>query len=243
MPYNRQNEGHPRRGRRHCRWQESLNSIMESGTEQPFVLDINVGQRLRELRAERSLSIRSLADLSGLNFNTLSLIENGKSSPSVSTLQQISTALGIPITAFFETSARKEVIFQKSEQRPRAEFAHGQIEDMGCGLTLGNGIPLLISLKGGADSGTNPMTHTGQEFVFCLEGSIHYSVGKEVYIIEEGDSLIFEAHLPHRWINKNQTTARLMLILCPADDRDNLAEQHFIKDMSGPERVGAEKSG
>ena len=54
---------------------------------------IDVGSRLRMLRAGASLSIRALAEMSGLNVNTLSLIENGKTSPSVSTLQQLAGAL------------------------------------------------------------------------------------------------------------------------------------------------------
>ena len=71
---------------------------------------VDVGHCLRKLRAERDLSIRSLAERSGLNVNTLSLIENGKSSPSVSTLQQLATALEVPITAFFESDIPKNNI-------------------------------------------------------------------------------------------------------------------------------------
>ena len=66
-------------------------------------LEVSVGHGLRKLRSEHNLSIRALAEKSGLAVNTLSLIENGKTSPSCSTLQQIATALGVPITAFFET--------------------------------------------------------------------------------------------------------------------------------------------
>jgi transcriptional regulator with XRE-family HTH domain len=217
--------------RRHRHWRDSLMAIMEPATENPATAEINVGQRLRELRAKRSLSIRSLAELSGLNFNTLSLIENGKTSPSVSTLQQLSMALGVPITAFFETaSVPKDVLYQKSGQRPKAEFTHGLLEDLGSGLTLGEGVPLLITLKPGADSGPNAISHTGQEFVYCLEGCLHYTVGSQVYILETGDSLIFEAHLPHRWENKSQAISRSLLILCPADEKDISAEQHFMTE-------------
>jgi DNA-binding XRE family transcriptional regulator len=58
--------------------------------------EVNVGCRLRELRAERGISIRALAEQSGLNVNTLSLIENGKTSPSVSTFQQIAFPFAAP---------------------------------------------------------------------------------------------------------------------------------------------------
>jgi transcriptional regulator with XRE-family HTH domain len=233
MPNRRQGGIHPRMARRHRHWHDSLMAIMEPVGEHPAADEIDVGRRLRELRTKRGLSIRSLAEMSDLNFNTLSLIENGKSSPSVSTLQQLSMALGIPIAAFFELAvAPRNVLFQKSGQRPKAEFNHGLIEDLGSGLTLGEGVPLLITLKPGADSGPTAISHTGEEFVYCLEGCLHYTVGSQVYVLETGDSLIFEAHLPHCWGNRSQTLSRSLLILCPADEKDQSAEQHFVPEKA-----------
>ena len=72
-----------------------------AGRSHPETTGVNVGKRLRALRRERRLSIRELAEKSHLAINTLSLIENNKTSPSVSTLQQLSTALGVTITSFF----------------------------------------------------------------------------------------------------------------------------------------------
>ncbi len=96
--------------------------------------EIDVGQRLRELRAGRGLSLRALAELSGLNVNTLSLIENRRTSPSVSTLQQLAQTLQVPLSAFFETNhIDKLVVHQKAGNRPLAAFTHGSIEDLGAG--------------------------------------------------------------------------------------------------------------
>ncbi len=235
MRSNNQSPGHPLfRARRHRRWQESLAAILEPVDKTPPADEINVGRCLRALRTRRGLSIRSLAELSGLNFNTLSLIENSKTSPSVSTLQQLSTALNVPITAFFETETEpQQVVYQKACQRPQAQFSHGRIEDLGNGLALGQGVPLLITLEPGADSSSNMIVHTGQEFVFCLEGRLNYTVGAETYILEAGDSLIFEAYLPHRWENKERSPSRSLLILCPADEKDSPAGQHFMPEEAG----------
>ena len=84
-------------------------SIVDPNTDRSDCsgIDINVGRHLRELRAGRGLSIRALAEQSRLNVNTLSLIENSRTSPSVSTLQQLASALDVPITAFFETDIPK----------------------------------------------------------------------------------------------------------------------------------------
>ena len=69
---------------------------------------LDVGKILRIMREERDISMRSLARDSGLSANALSMIERGLTSPSVSTLNKIATALGIPITAFFRTEPSKQ---------------------------------------------------------------------------------------------------------------------------------------
>ena len=190
--------------------------------------DINVGRRLRELRAERSLSIRALAEQSGLNVNTLSLIENGKTSPSVSTLQQVAAALKTPITAFFEIeTAPQRIVYQKADNRRAAAFAHGTLADLGTGFSRPGLEPFIVTLEPQADSGDTPIVHTGLEFVFCLEGRIGYEVDGQAFILEPGDSLVFEAHLPHRWHNAGESPSRSLLLLCPADERDRPDEKHF----------------
>jgi DNA-binding XRE family transcriptional regulator len=192
--------------------------------------EIEVGRRLRELRASRGLSIRALAEQSGLNVNTLSLIENQRTSPSVSTLQQLAQSLQVPISAFFETDhGDKQVVHQKSGARPHAAFTYGSIEDLGAGMSRFGAEPLIVTLAPRADSGKTPIVHTGREFVYCLEGHIAYTVDIEIYLLEPGDSLLFEAYLPHYWKNLDATPSRNLLVLCPMDERDNPTERHFSR--------------
>jgi transcriptional regulator with XRE-family HTH domain len=230
------NPAHPyghRGGRpgRHRRLQQALRETMNAPNTAPAGADIDVGSRLRALRAEQGLSIRTLAVMSGLNVNTLSLIENGKTSPSVSTLQQLAAALQLPIAAFFVVDTPKHNIsFLKAGQRPRAAFAHGTLEDLGGGLTLRGGEPYEITLEPNADSGETPLVHTGYEFVYCLEGSLNYTIEERAYPLQPGDSLLFEAHLPHRWQNRGKNPSRSLLVLCPADDEDYPTEQHFVPE-------------
>ncbi|MBN1538283.1 MAG: cupin domain-containing protein [Anaerolineales bacterium] len=193
--------------------------------------EVNVGKKLREIRIASGLSIRSLAKMSGLNTNTLSLIENGKTSPSVSTLQQLAEALRVQITAFFETERpEKREVFQKNGKRIQAKFSHGKLENLGTGLSVFGGQPFLVTLNPKADSGPLPIVHTGHEFVFCLEGSLLYCIEDRTYLLEPGDSLIFEAHQPHRWSNPGDIETRSLLILCPTDGRDHPVEQHFLPE-------------
>jgi transcriptional regulator with XRE-family HTH domain len=189
---------------------------------------VNVGRRLRELRAEHDLSIRALAEKSGLAINTLSLIENAKTSPSVSTLQQIAAALNVQITAFFETGTPpNSIAYVKANQRHSAKFTHGMLEDLGAGLTSRAVEPFLVTLEPSTGSGANPIVHTGYEFVYCLTGRIVYIIEDRTFLLEPGDSLLFESHLPHRWQNADAGPSQALLVLFPADERDQPTERHF----------------
>jgi len=218
---------HPQQKRRRQRLHGITTDQNQAISDCPSV-EINVGRHLRELRTRRNLSIRSLAEQSGLNVNTLSLIENSKTSPSVSTLQQLASALDVPITAFFETDTPKNNIsYQRVGQRPQAAFAHGTLEDLGAGLTLQGGQPFLVTLEPKTNSGSTPIVHTGLELVFCLEGHLSYTIEEQVYPLEPGDSLLFEAYLPHCWQNTGETASRSLLIMCPLDESDHPTERHF----------------
>jgi transcriptional regulator with XRE-family HTH domain len=190
--------------------------------------EVNVGRRLRELRLERGLSIRALAEQSGLNVNTLSFIENGKTSPSVSTLQQVAAALELPINAFFETrNSPQAIVYQKAGNSQPVAFTHGTLADLSAGFARPGLEPFVVTLEPQAGSGETPIVHTGLEFVYCLEGRIVYEVEGQVFPLGPGDSLLFEAHLPHCWRNAEDSPSRSLLVLCPADERDHPDERHF----------------
>jgi transcriptional regulator with XRE-family HTH domain len=192
--------------------------------------DTSVGKRVREIRILRGLSMRALAEKSGLNINTLSLIENERTSPSVSTLQQIAQSLQVFVTEFFQRNhGNKRLVYQKRGKRPWVAFEYSTMEDLAPGMPRFGAEPIIVTLEPNADSGKRPIVHTGREFVYCLDGHISYTVDNESYLLESGDSLIFEAYLPHHWKNIDATPSRALLVLCPMDDRDQPKERHFAR--------------
>jgi transcriptional regulator with XRE-family HTH domain len=223
----------PRKGppfgkRRGIHWQywQPLEGRPAECTEAAMAID--VGGSVRRLREGRGYSLRVLADKSGLAINTLSLIENGKSSPSVSTLQQLAVALEIPITALFETeAAENNIAYVKSDRRPLATFEHGFLEDLGAGSRIRAVEPFVVTQEPGTGNGAQEIVHTGYEFIYCLEGRIAYTIDGFTYLLEPGDSLLFEAHLPHHWQNLSRSISRWLLILYSTDDHDRPTERHF----------------
>lgn len=99
--------------------------------------------------------------------------------------------------------------------------------DLGAGLTFRGGQPLLVTIEPHANSGSTPIVHTGHEFVFCLEGCNAFTIEAQNYILEPGDSLVFEADLPHCWQNASGGPSRSLLIMCPMDEGDDPTTRHF----------------
>ncbi|MBN2547744.1 MAG: cupin domain-containing protein [Anaerolineales bacterium] len=229
QPEDEDGGSHPRRRRRRRDFLEALQQSQAVGR----IPLVDVGQRLREIRMDCGFTIRDLARKSGLNVNTLSMIENGKASPSLETLQQLSFTLETPIAAFFEDNRPKnKIAHYKASQRPSITFAHGTLEDLGTGMPRRGAETFLVTLKPHSNSGENLMVHTGREAVFCLEGQLTYTIEDQAFLLEPGDSLFFEAHLPHRWQNTGATPARTLLVLCPSDEQDRPTERHFAPETT-----------
>ena len=188
----------------------------------------DVGSRLRDYRQDRGLSLRALAELCELSPNTISLIERGITSPSVSTLQRLATALGVPITSFFtESVERMQVIMTRAQDRARSGSGSVVLESLGYGLQEQACDPFFVTLKPGASSGDQMMVHTGHELVFCLAGELDYQIAGEHYRLKPGDALLFHADLPHRWRNPGSEPVVFLLVMQVIEERHESVDQHL----------------
>ena len=175
---------------------------------------VDVAARLHDLREEQRMSMRALAQKSGLSANALSMIERGRASPSVSTLMKLADALGISITEFFgSVQTREDIVLVRSDERTRVSFARGLWEGLGGERFNGRVEPFVLTLESGASSGTRSMVHTGHEFVHCLRGKLEYLVQDRRFELDPGDSLLFAAHLRHRWRNPGKTVTNALIVI------------------------------
>ncbi|HHH81693.1 MAG TPA: helix-turn-helix domain-containing protein [Chloroflexi bacterium] len=177
-------------------------------------ISVDIGVRMRQLREAQGWSIRELARRSGLSANALSLIERGRTSPSVSTLYKVSAALSVPITSFFETESQQaQVVYRKASERTRVPFTRGIWEGLGGETFVGAVEPFALTLETGAHSGPERIIHAGHEFVICLRGQLEYQVEDEIYLLEPGDTLLFAANLRHRWRNPGPKVTSAVFVL------------------------------
>ena len=187
-----------------------------------------VGQRIRELRTKRGLSLRALAHLSHLSSNAINLIERGDNSPTVSSLHSLATALAVPITAFFEQHGDGQVIHLKKDRRPTSETAGVRMESLGSGLSNQQIEPFLMTIEPGDSSTSSQITHSGEEFVYVLKGALMCLINEQEYVLEKGDSLLFLASQPHIYQNRTSRAAQILIVFQPMVGQV-MAHQHYLE--------------
>lgn len=175
--------------------------------------EIIVGQTISRLRKEKGLSLRELSELCGLSTTAISKIERGENSPTVGSLHQLAFALEVPITDFFRQEFHQHFVFVKSSQAAQLRTGGITIESLGAGLPFQQLEPLKLTILHGDENRSEMVTHSGEEFVYCLKGKVEYRVGDEVFVMEPGDRLLFKASHPHCCCALGSEDAEILLVL------------------------------
>lgn len=184
-------------------------------------LEAAIGRKVRALRQALGATIADLARTTDLSAGMVSKIENGQTSPSLSTLTALAQALNVPISAFFEDfEERRDCSFVPAGQGVRIDRrgtkAGHVYELLGHSLRSATRIePYLITIdEGGAPHAT--FQHPGHEFIYMLSGRVIYRHGERRYNLGPGDALFFDALAPHGPEAMPELPARyLSLIVTP----------------------------
>ena len=165
-------------------------------------LEAAIGREVRGFRKALDMTVMDLARASGLSSGMLSKIENGSISPSLATLQALSRALHVPVTAFFRRfEEERDATYVKSGEglkiERRGTRAGHHYELLGHSTSKRLVVePYLITLTEKSD--VFPLfQHSGVEFIYMLEGEVGYRHSDKTYRLKPGDSLSFDADAPH----------------------------------------------
>ena len=166
------------------------------------------------------MTVAELSKRTGLSIGMLSKIENGNTSPSLTTLQSLSHALNVPVTAFFRrfedvhnavhTKSGEGVAMERRGTRAGHQYnLLGHLGQNASGVVVE---PYLITLD--SDSDVFPtFQHEGIETIYMLEGEVDYRHGQEIYHLEPGDTLFFDADAPHGPETLRKLPARYLSII------------------------------
>tara|TARA_Y100001001_G_scaffold155117_1_gene170572 strand:- start:656 stop:1207 length:552 start_codon:yes stop_codon:yes gene_type:complete len=177
----------------------------------------DVGTRLRALRNLRNISQRELAKRCGVTHSSLSLIEQGKVSPSVSSLKKILDAIPMSVGDFFTMDL---------ESKNQVFYSADELTDMGSGDVVfklvganreSRALSFLIeTYPPGTDTGREMITHQGEEAGVVLEGEIEITIGAETRVLAAGEAYYFDTNVPHRFRNPGESLCRLVSCTTPA---------------------------
>ena len=183
-------------------------------------LEVAIGRAVRAFRRQKAMTVADLSTQTGLSIGMLSKIENGITSPSLSTLQSLAHALSVPITAFFRRyEERREVMHVKAGHAAEMERAGtrsghqynllGHIGANASGVIVE---PYLITLTESSDVFPT-FQHDGIELLYFLEGEVEYRHGDQTFHMQPGDSLFFDADAPHGPERHIKLPARFLSII------------------------------
>jgi len=175
-------------------------------------MEVEVGSRLRALRVARNLSQRELARRVGLPNSTISLVESGRTNPTIGALKRILDGLPIGLAEFFafEPQAPRKFFFEASELKEigKGRISYRQIGESG----MGRALQMLDETYA---PGRTPLSHSGEEVGLVLSGRLEVTVDGARKVLGPGDAYAFESHLPHRFRSVGREPCRVVSACTP----------------------------
>jgi quercetin dioxygenase-like cupin family protein len=167
-----------------------------------------LGERIRNMRENQTVDLDSLAQKTGYSLDFLKKIEEGKISPPVGALIQISRALAVDSATLLAEEKRKERI-QSHRKRTKA-YSYKSLTP---GAEDKHLWAYLVTLDPKKEHEMVAYKHEGEEFVYVLEGKVEIKVGDDLNVIKKGGTLHFNSGLPHNLRNLSAKQAQLLVVV------------------------------
>jgi transcriptional regulator with XRE-family HTH domain len=176
-----------------------------------------IGDQIRELRRKKGISLTDLAQQTGLSKSMLSQVERGLSNLSVEKIRSLAEALQVPVfTLFLDAHEFQGMLVKKGKRIALCVPDSNATREL---LTPDlNRAMLLVIARIPPHECSSPTltTHLGEECLFILRGRINFQLQDEFFALETGDSFYFDARVPHKSINPDNTEAEFLSVVVPA---------------------------
>ena len=178
--------------------------------------ELQLGSRIRALRQARHLTLRDVAERSGVTESFLSQVERDVTSPSIATVQRIARALDLSIAQLFvEQPELGRVVRREARRRVEYPGLHA-VDEFLTSNDAGRLQVILSTIEAGGGTGPEPYTHeSDEEVVVVLSGVLDLWVGDEHYVLRQGDAITYPSRLPHWNTNHGDRPAVVLFCLTP----------------------------
>ena len=171
------------------------------------VAALSIGNKVRRLRLKRGMTLKEVAERTGLSKPLLSQIENNTGAPPIATLIKISNALGVKIGHFFQDAPDQGrlVVVRREERMGLKRLNHAdryagigyRYESLAHPMVDKQMEPFIVEIDPREASEVQFNQHRGEEFIFVLEGRLEFRSPDRTIEMDEGDSIYFDAAITH----------------------------------------------
>jgi transcriptional regulator with XRE-family HTH domain len=179
-------------------------------------MSIDVGTHLKAVRQMYGLSQRELAKRAGVTNGLISLIEQNRVSPSVSSLKKVLDGIPMALADFFtlDLGGKPQVFFPRDEL---ANIGTASVELLLVGGRLAQRSMSILHERyaANADTGEEMLTHAGEEGGVVVKGKIELTVGGESRLLSAGDAYYFKSSVPHRFRNVGREECEIVSASSP----------------------------
>ena len=183
--------------------------------------ELRVGEKIRELRERKGLSLQDMANRTGYSSALLSQVENHFISPPLGGLIRIAKALEVKVGTFFGDEPRESyAIVRKDERKHISRFASKEgvsygysYESLGFDKKDRQMEPFLVSLEPATVKSEKLSSHDGEEFIFVLEGEMEAILGDHKDVLHPGDCIYYDSTIPHKVQCHREVPTKILAVL------------------------------
>lgn len=180
-----------------------------------------LGEQVRNVRKSRGITLKELAEQTGLSIGYISQIERDLTDPSLSTLRKLSEALDVPTYLFMgvaETDSR--LTTRKNEvitlSQPNSSIRYHLLTPMPSAEFVPQSLIIRFELEPHSKDGERPVIHPSEEIIMIESGKLEVVIGTEKIHLEEGDSTLIRSNLPHMVVNETDQPVVGVSVFTPA---------------------------
>jgi transcriptional regulator with XRE-family HTH domain len=168
--------------------------------------------KLRSARRKRGLTLNEFSKKCGISVSMLSKIENAKVSPPIATYSIISKTLGISLGELIHESETNSICLVKKNERKKYTQSPGYTGESIAFKKADKKMEPFIFTYSPRNDHPSPYQHNNEEFIFVLSGILEFRYGEEIFILEPGDCVYFNATIKHSARALNENTAQALVV-------------------------------
>ena len=178
-----------------------------------------LGQKIREARKEKGLTLVEVARSAGCSPSFVSGVERGRVSPSITTLKQIANALGVNIVDFFMPSDKDaEPVITREGDRIEISMKRWKAKiNLLVKSTQGKRMQPFYTVIQPGGGAVGLYRHEGEEFGIVLKGELEINLNGTIYTVKQKESFYYSSQIPHGWVNpRNEETIVVWVVSPPS---------------------------